>query len=207
MKRSLKLLAIAALGFMASPSVQAADPYIQPSAVTVIGATGDFGTLSAGAAAAWDAGTLADQYTVYDGLFVQEGQQWNHDTWWWDQDPSVNPDPVETTITFDQPYKISQFIVQADDNDVYKLQYLDGVGSWQDAWTIPTAGGWGMITRDSGLLAPIVTDQLKFVAVSGDNLYAVSEIQAFGVPVPEPETYALMLAGLGILGLVSRRRV
>jgi len=28
----------------------------------------------------------------------------------------------------------------------------------------------------------------------------------FSAPVPEPETYALMLAGLGMLGLVSRRR-
>jgi hypothetical protein len=27
------------------------------------------------------------------------------------------------------------------------------------------------------------------------------------VPVPEPETYALMLGGLGILGMVARRRV
>lgn len=26
------------------------------------------------------------------------------------------------------------------------------------------------------------------------------------MPVPEPEAYAMMLAGLGILGLVARRR-
>ncbi|MDR1854328.1 MAG: FxDxF family PEP-CTERM protein [Azoarcus sp.] len=26
------------------------------------------------------------------------------------------------------------------------------------------------------------------------------------VPVPEPETYAMLLAGLGIVGMVARRR-
>jgi hypothetical protein len=29
---------------------------------------------------------------------------------------------------------------------------------------------------------------------------------AVSAPVPEPETYALMLAGLGLVGFVARRR-
>lgn len=33
------------------------------------------------------------------------------------------------------------------------------------------------------------------------------EIRGFLHPVPEPETYLLMLAGLGMLGIVARRRV
>ncbi len=32
------------------------------------------------------------------------------------------------------------------------------------------------------------------------------EIRGFLVPVPEPETYALMMAGLGLVGLAARRR-
>jgi len=28
----------------------------------------------------------------------------------------------------------------------------------------------------------------------------------YGAPVPEPETYALMLAGLGLVGFISRRK-
>ena len=37
--------------------------------------------------------------------------------------------------------------------------------------------------------------------------YAFQYITSASIaPVPEPETYALMLAGLGLLGVVSRRR-
>lgn len=36
--------------------------------------------------------------------------------------------------------------------------------------------------------------------------YAVSSAQIFAAAVPEPETYALMLAGLGLVGAVARRR-
>jgi hypothetical protein len=42
---------------------------------------------------------------------------------------------------------------------------------------------------------------------SGSDLYAVSEVQFQGVaPVPEPETYAMMFAGLGVLGFMGKRR-
>jgi hypothetical protein len=41
----------------------------------------------------------------------------------------------------------------------------------------------------------------------GDNgEVAASNIQVLRDPVPEPETYALMLAGLGLLGWVGQRR-
>ena len=36
--------------------------------------------------------------------------------------------------------------------------------------------------------------------------YPGGEIRGFLVPVPEPETYALMMAGLGLVGLAARRR-
>jgi hypothetical protein len=34
----------------------------------------------------------------------------------------------------------------------------------------------------------------------------LSYIGTVSAPIPEPETYALMLAGLGVVGLLARRR-
>lgn len=41
-------------------------------------------------------------------------------------------------------------------------------------------------------------------AISSVGTFSVTPMSA--MPVPEPETYAMMLAGLGMLGLASRRR-
>ncbi|MES2115261.1 MAG: PEP-CTERM sorting domain-containing protein [Pseudomonadota bacterium] len=40
-------------------------------------------------------------------------------------------------------------------------------------------------------------------SITGDNL---SNYRAYILPVPEPETYAMLLAGLGVLGFMARRR-
>ena len=42
--------------------------------------------------------------------------------------------------------------------------------------------------------------QTRFTSLSNGGLYATT------VPVPEPETYGMLLAGLGILGFAMRRR-
>ena len=50
---------------------------------------------------------------------------------------------------------------------------------------------------------------MGFTGATGDN-YADERVTAFSVdstpPVPEPETYAMLLAGLGALAFVARRR-
>ena len=45
-----------------------------------------------------------------------------------------------------------------------------------------------------------------YVNIHSAGTYAAGEIRGFLAPVPEPETYALMLAGLGMLGVAAKRR-
>ena len=45
-----------------------------------------------------------------------------------------------------------------------------------------------------------------YINIHSPGTYAGGEIRGFLAPVPEPQTYALMLAGLGVLGWAVRRR-
>lgn len=51
-----------------------------------------------------------------------------------------------------------------------------------------------------------------FAVISGDRLVGgpfspgEGEIDALAAPIPEPETYAMLLAGLGLLGFMARRK-
>jgi len=53
-------------------------------------------------------------------------------------------------------------------------------------------------------------DQAAFDAQMGENTFQLDEYYTFvysqNLPIPEPETYALMLAGLSLVGFAARRR-
>jgi hypothetical protein len=78
--------------------------------------------------------------------------------------------------------------------------------SWNPAFI--TANGGTTATAFATLLTGVVAGKaylnLHTSAASGG--VPGGEIRAFLVPVPEPETYALMLAGLGLVGWVASRR-
>jgi hypothetical protein len=44
-------------------------------------------------------------------------------------------------------------------------------------------------------------------APAGENYSFLNDAAVFAVPVPEPETYAMLLAGLGLVGFAARRRI
>jgi len=196
------LVAGASLAFATTAAV--ADTNVLPTHWDVISTVGTVGVLRAGSIWA-PAPPLAAQSSIVDGVFVPENQQWDTGSWWWDDDPSVNASPVSTTIHLNSTFTFDRFVVQADDNDSYLLEWWDGA-SWHNAWTIPAVNTFGLVTRDSGALGPFTTDLLRFTAVSGDNYYAVSEIQGFVADVPEPATWAMLIAGFGLTGAMLRRR-
>jgi len=87
---------------------------------------------------------------------------------------------------------------------------------------------YNVIDNDSNAFTNSLTDPLSYAVAAGDDAYgyfAVSDIAydfgsastnayaqlvpdhiTIGAPIPEPETYAMLLAGLGLLGFAARRR-
>ncbi len=127
----------------------------------------------------------ASPSSITDGEFRPRGTQWQDGTVWWNGlAPSLEIDLQET-------YTITGLIVQADDNDTYQIQFRrPSDGSWLVVWTLPIASGGGMQTRPNPandtqvfqLAAPVDADKIRVLAISGNNLFSVSEVQAFGAP-------------------------
>jgi hypothetical protein len=93
------------------------------------------------------------------------------------------------TLTFDFPMD-SAFVLSLKAGDQFSLFYYDGSGP-------------AVSSIDFSTLGVNLNNQGQPQGLSHASLYAVEG----PVPnIPEPETYALMLAGLGVVGFVARRR-
>lgn len=149
----------------------------------------------------WGSPTLADPSTVTDGLLLANNTQWNTGTVYWSG--ALGADTL--TITLPTTSLVSSIVLQADNNDDYGISYKGTDGLWHALTTISPHRSWGMDMGNASF-AGVTATAFAITAVGGDGFYSVSEFQAMGAPVPEPETYALLLAGLGVVGLLSRRR-
>ena len=82
-----------------------------------------------------------------------------------------------------------------------------GVGTgWFAGSTSYAVGGFSSLSVTSGQLVLTATAGAgSFAAITGQPQNKLT-FEFTANPVPEPETYALLLAGLGVVGLLARRR-
>lgn len=199
MKTSIAIALAAIVGAAAVPVAQADTNVAYLANVTSFGS--GIGDLDG---ATWGGGLAALQ-TVTDGEYVPIGQQWNFGSVYW------SGADTGLTITLSGAASINSLALQADNNDNYRIQYLDRGNVWHELITAQTNQTVGGLETYGGMLpAPVVATAFRIYGI-GDNHYGVAEFQAIGnfvpaAPVPEPSTYAMLLGGLGLMGLVARRR-
>ena len=113
--------------------------------------------------------------------------------------PTVARWTAQSAGTFD--ISASFGTVQVDNTApfAYVFSNLAGFGTYsQDL----TSGSWDF-DQTFSLQAGEYVD---FVVFGGNTNNKTTEVSALITAVPEPETYALMLAGLGVVGFMARRR-
>jgi len=152
----------------------------------------------------WGPGTPADPSTVTDGAYLPINTQWNIGTVFWTG--AVGADSI--TITLNQAASVNQLAIQADNDNDYRIQYRDTANVWHDLAVMSPNRSWGMENGSTILGGPVVATafMISGAAGTGDDHFAVSEFQAMGSVVPEPASYAMLGAGLALVGLVARRR-
>jgi hypothetical protein len=153
-------------------------------------------------------GTYSNDVSLLtDGNIPPESTGWTENTnvYWNGTDPTF-------TFQFDSVYRLDGVLIQVDNNDDYRIDYSVNGSTWSSLYTISQGDGtvgYGMdtFTQSDISFAPVDARYIRVSATGGDNMYAISEVQAFGTgPVPEPATLTLLGSGLLISGVFRKRK-
>lgn len=142
-----------------------------------------------------------DLSLITDGVMPAEHTNWQEaNTVYWNGFAGFE-------IDLGGSFNVSEITVSHDNNDSYMLTYAQA-GSVIYKPFGNTDNGGGMSSSVLSFASPITVSKLSFFAFGGDNMYSMGEVQVMGVAasVPEPESYAMLLAGLGLVGAMARRR-
>lgn len=107
------------------------------------------------------------------------------------------------TIVFDNPWQMAAVWVA--NVGVTQVNFFGGEWDYLGGVTWVSGGGWAPIAWDGGAggikaIQVVEGEYGRYIGL--DDIMRQNQI----VPIPEPETYAMMLAGLGLLGFVAGRR-
>ena len=108
---------------------------------------------------------------------------------------------VNITAESSNPYGSTRPFASFKQTDSYQIFVdLSKVGSWA---ALSVAAGVGVGADPIGSIGSTLTFALNGY---GDNNVVIGNLSTSVAAVPEPETYAMLLAGLGVVGAFVRRR-
>jgi len=76
-----------------------------------------------------------------------------------------------------------------------------GLGAWLDR-----AGGLFSLTNNAGLVSLSITNNTASLLTGTLRVASYVNVTSIASPAPEPETYAMLLLGLAVVGATARRR-
>lgn len=158
-------------------------------------------------------GTYNNLGKINDGVFPNEGGQWQTNTTWW------RGTAPAFTFDYGQQYLITDITLSVDNNDDYKVEYSTDGSAWSELFAINRSYGeigWGMdtmstISDHAEYIAAIdftsVWAQfLRIKATGGDSYYSVGEFIAFADVSEVPLPAAVWLFGSALAGVYGFRR-
>jgi PEP-CTERM motif len=127
---------------------------------------------------------------------------------YWSMDPSNAPATSEGSISFTSLMSKVSFLWGSPDSFNNLVVRLAGGGEYT---VVPFATGGvnansRYLTIEAGAGEAISGLSFSSGSNSGNYAFEVDNLRYTVSPIPEPETYALMLAGLGLVGFIARRR-